>query len=108
MDKSKSGSPEGEPLLHILGKYLKEKSPYLLFVFASAAAAAFAIAFRAVAGAFRAIGASDALNPFLFGSVNIQQRRANNSSNDCNNKNINGFHFTYHSERIPQRSAYSF
>ena len=73
-----------------------------MLIFAATATTAISGAPRAIAGAFRAIGASDALDAFLFGSVDIPHYQSDNHSDNCNDKNINGFHFAY----LPLR-AYS-
>ena len=66
-----------------------------MLIFVAAAATAITGTSVAVTGAFRTIGATDALDAFLFGSVDIPHYQSDNHSDNGNDKNINGFHFAY-------------
>ena len=73
-----------------------------MLIFVAAAATAITGTSVAVTGAFRTIGATDALDAFLFGSVNVPHYQSDNHCDNGNDKNINGFHRNY----LPLR-AYS-
>ena len=66
-----------------------------MLIFAAAATTAISGASVTIAGAFCAIGATDALNTFLFGSVNVPHYQSDNHCDNGNDKNINGFHRNY-------------
>ena len=64
-----------------------------MLISAATATAAITGAARAITGAFCAIWAADALDAFLFGSVNVPYYQSDNRNDHCNDKNINRFHW---------------